>query len=518
MKRGNYILLFVRPILIAALLGIEFLFIGNLGKTDILLLISLIVGGFLISFIGYILFKINVNTSLYIQFILDVILSSVILYFTGGIESPYFILYFIDIIVASIYLFAKGSFVISISSIISFVAVVYLRSKFSVLIPSSFLIFSSNISKGLIFVRTYTYSLAFLTVGALSAYISETLLKGKENLQEIRITLNDIIKSFNDALITLDKNGYIKYFNNYSKKFLKTTKFVINHNYKDILIEELMNKLGDIEDIKENQFEIKLENSYYRVSISRINNGENKIIGYNIFITNISEQKKIIEREKEIERLRAISNLSAAVAHEIGNPLASIKGATEVAISSMDDSSDAKPLLKLVIKESDRLAQILNKFRQISKDRWTEEVRNIDIIEEIKYVTDLVSHDKLFKDIVFKIDCKIENGIVKGAKELNEVFSNLIRNAAQSMNYNGTVKISCYVENENILVVIEDHGKGIGKEDLNNIFKPYFSMKRGGMGMGLTISKQIVEEVGGSIEVESAKEKGTKVKVKLRKA
>ncbi|RKX66803.1 hypothetical protein DRP44_03305, partial [candidate division TA06 bacterium] len=198
--------------------------------------------------------------------------------------------------------------------------------------------------------------------------------------------------------------------------------------------------------------------------------------------------------------------------------LASIKGATEVAISSMDDSSDAKPLLKLVIKESDRLAQILNKFRQISRDRWTEEVRNIDIIEEIKYVTDLVSHDKLFKDIVFKIDCKIENGIVKGAKELNEVFSNLIRNAAQSMNYNGTVKISCYAENENILVVIEDRGKGIGKEDLDNIFKPYFSMKRGGMGMGLAISKQIVEEVGGSIEVESAKEKGTKVKVKLRKA
>lgn len=518
MKRDNYLLLFVRPVLIAVLLGIEFLFMGNLGKTDIILLVSLIAGGGLVSVIGYLLVKINTTISLYVQFTLDVILSSVILYFTGGIESPYFILYFIDIIVASIYLFAKGSFFTSVLSIVSFVAVVYLRSKFTALIPPSFLIFTSNIPKGLIFIRSYTYSLAFLTVGALSAYISEILLKGKENLQEVRITLNDIIKSFNDAIITLDRNGYIKYFNNYSKKFLKTTKSVINRNYKDILIDELAGKLGDVENIEENKFEMKLENSFYRVNINRINDGKNKIIGHNIFITNISEQKKSIEKEKEIERLRAISNLSAAVAHEIGNPLASIKGATEVAISGMDDSSDTKSLLKLVAKESNRLAQILDKFRQISRERWIEKVKDMDVAEEIKYVTDIVAHDKLFKDITFQIDCSAENSIIKGAKELNEVFSNLIRNAAQAMNYRGVIKIKCYTEDEKVSVVIEDSGEGIDKEDLENIFKPYFSMKRGGMGIGLTISKQIVEEVGGDIEVESVKGEGTKIKVKLRRA
>ncbi len=518
MKRGVYTLLFIRPVLISILLGIEFLFVGNLNTTDIVLLVSLILSGVFISFIGFLLTKANYITSLYIQLFLDVLLSSVILYFTGGIESPYFILYFIDIIVASIFLFAKGSFFISLFSIATFTIVVYIRSRFSFFIPPSFAIFTSNISRGLIFVRVYTYSLAFLTVGALSAYVSEVLLKGKRHLQEINITLNDIIKSFNDALITLDRNGYIKYYNNYSKKFIKTTHSVINNYYKNVLIDDFVEKLGDLENIEDKRFEIKMKDAYYRVSINRISSGEEETIGYNIFVTNISEQKKNMEKEKEIERLRAISNLSAAVAHEIGNPLASIKGATEVVMTNIDSSSDLKSLLELVIKESDRLTEIVNKFRQISKERWIEKIMDIDIVEEIKYVADLIKHNKLYKDITVEIDCPENEIIIKGAKELNEVFSNLIQNAAQSMHYKGLIRIKCSLDNDFVHIVVADSGEGISEEDLENIFKPYFSMKKGGMGLGLTISKQIVEEIGGNIDVKSVKKKGTEVTLTLRRA
>ncbi len=190
MKRSYLYLLLNRPIAIMLLVGIEFIFLGNLKSSDVLILMSVILGAMLISIIGYILLKVKERISLYTQFILDIILSSTILYLTGGIESPYFILYFINIIVSSIFLFAKGSFIVSAISIGFFVTTVFLRAKFKMFVPESFLIFSSSIPNEVIFIRAYTYSLSFFMVGALSAYISERFIQGKRNLQEIKITLN----------------------------------------------------------------------------------------------------------------------------------------------------------------------------------------------------------------------------------------------------------------------------------------------------------------------------------------
>ncbi|MCK4544844.1 hypothetical protein KAU43_04840 [candidate division WOR-3 bacterium] len=161
MKRNYLYLLLNRPIAIMLLVGVEFVFLGNLKSSDVLILISVILAAILISIIGYILLKVKEEISLYTQFVLDIILSSAILYLTGGIESPYFILYFINIIVSSIFLFAKGSFIVSAISIGLFVTTVFLRSKFRMFVPESFLIFSSSIPSEVIFIRSYTYSLSF---------------------------------------------------------------------------------------------------------------------------------------------------------------------------------------------------------------------------------------------------------------------------------------------------------------------------------------------------------------------
>ena len=517
MKRSYLYLLLNRPMAIMLLVGIEFIFLGNLKSSDVLILISVILSAILISIIGYILLKVKEGISLYTQFALDVILSSVILYLTGGIESPYFILYFINIIVSSIFLFARGSFIISAISIGLFVITVFLRSKFRIFVPESFLIFSSSIPSEVIFIRSYTYSLSFFMVGALSAYVSERFIQGKRNLQEIKITLNDIISGIKNAIITMDKNGYIKYVNRFAGDFIKDGE-ILNRKYNEILKPDLLSKIGEINDSisQDRKFEMEVKEQFYDVNINTIQDRNNEILGYNLIIFDITDKKRNIAKEKEFERLQIISHLSAAITHEIGNPLASIKGATEVVLSDMGKDDERRKLLGLILKESGRLNDIVNKFRYISRKNWVEEVKPLELIENLKYIIDILEHNKLFRNINIDFNCKYNSIIVKGADELKEVFTNIIHNAAQSMDYTGDINIQCKEEGNTVVISIKDNGKGINNKMVKDIFKPYFSMKKGGLGLGLTISKQIMDEIGGKIDIVSIPKEGTVVTLTLR--
>ncbi len=223
---------------------------------------------------------------------------------------------------------------------------------------------------------------------------------------------------------------------------------------------------------------------------------------------------QIREMEKEVARSRhltSISSLAAGVAHEIRNPLSSIKGFAIYLKERLQSDSEDKKTADIIVDEVERLNRVITQLIEFA--------RPIELKKEKTRVSDLVDHAlKLIETEARKNNIKI-----KVAPENNELFAevdpdkvkqvllNIFLNALAAMKNGGSLDINIFEEKENLQVAVKDTGTGIGENDLPRIYDPYFTSKPAGTGLGLAVVQKIMEAHGGKISVESAEGKGTKV-------
>ncbi len=238
---------------------------------------------------------------------------------------------------------------------------------------------------------------------------------------------------------------------------------------------------------------------------------------------------EVYEKMKDKDRLIALGEMAAGLAHEIRNPLGSIKGASQYLIPDINQS-DAQDLLKVINDEVDRLNRVVSKFLDYAGP-FRLNLQNSDINEILAKSSDLVSQKNMPANI--KIEMNLGNNLPEveiDRDQIQQVCLNLILNGIQAMPTGGTLTIStCLVQNDKNLTMandkidpavrvaenqfiqlkFEDIGEGIPPKDLKNIFTPFFTSKEGGVGLGLAISNRIIEAHGGSIKVISQIGKGS---------
>ncbi len=225
----------------------------------------------------------------------------------------------------------------------------------------------------------------------------------------------------------------------------------------------------------------------------------------------ISQQKIAEEMLLRKEKLSVVGELAAGIAHEIRNPLTSIKGFIQL-LEENEHVPDH--YLTVMSSEMDRINQIVGELLILSKPQMRE-YRHFDMSEVLNYVIKVMGHEAILKGITLNVEVPSSSIWVFGDKnQCVQVFINIIKNAIESMD-EGEIHVDWKVLNDTIVIAIQDQGVGIPSDRLKRLGEPFFTLKEKGMGLGLTISQKIIEDHKGSILIESEVKKGTRVEVTL---
>jgi signal transduction histidine kinase len=208
------------------------------------------------------------------------------------------------------------------------------------------------------------------------------------------------------------------------------------------------------------------------------------------------------EQVKRADRLSAIGQLSASLAHEIRNPLASIDGAANLIESPQTPEDMRRSSLAIVHKEIGRLNRLLTSLLDFARPRCPE-LQSVDAGTLIDAIVNLAGHSAQQKGITLRKDTPHPLPAIEcDPEQIKQVLLNLTINAVQSMEGPGEVVISARQDGSAVEIGVKDEGCGVSEEDLEKIFNPFFTTKDTGTGLGLSVAYQIVAQHGGAMRAE----------------
>jgi PAS domain S-box-containing protein len=244
-------------------------------------------------------------------------------------------------------------------------------------------------------------------------------------------------------------------------------------------------------------------------TIVRDENGS--IIHFYGYILDITKHKRNEEAIRRTEKLNTVGEFAAGIAHEIRNPLTSLKGFLQL-IKNGEIKEEYKDIME---SELDRIESILKEFLILSKPHLTKYNKK-DVHVLFKQILPLFETQATYHNIQLITEFDSEEILINcNENQLKQVFINFIKNAMEAMSNGGVIKIECKKEHDELCIRFIDEGSGISEENIKRLREPFFTTKENGTGLGLMISFKIIEEHGGTIQVESRVGIGSIFKIKL---
>ncbi|MFC1475208.1 nitrogen regulation protein NR(II) [Candidatus Zixiibacteriota bacterium] len=479
-------------------------------------------------------YKLKNVTSILIglQFLFELIIESSIIYSTGNINSPFSVLFILTIISAALVYRLIGSLILASLTSVAYAFIIWLglgwRDDPELSMKALKTIFSTQDS---VFYSIFLHILIFYLVAFISGYLSERL-KERDKLLEVasqalkkaKLETDDILKHLNSGLLTIDANGYIIYFNRAAEKILGyREEDVKGMHCKDVFAERMPDLSSSLlagirANIEHPRKEIAILNHDggqvpLGLSTSILREIDHGMRGIIAIFSDLTEAKLLESKVRIADRLSAIGELSASIAHEIRNPLAAISGSVEVLKSDLDVSGENKRLMNLIIKESDRLTNLLNEFLTYAKiDR--PKYQKVELLHIVSDVIEILHHHRSFSDnININIDSDESIIYVVGDEGLiKQLLLNIAVNACEAfIAQKGSLIFRLVYKKDvgKIELYIQDDGPGIDPDLLKDIYNPFFSTKKEGTGLGLSIVQKICSALKLYISVDSQIDEGT---------
>lgn len=341
-----------------------------------------------------------------------------------------------------------------------------------------------------------------------------------KSLETKESTVNEILRNMNEGLVLIDTDLKVVQLNDASKKLFKSN-MQTDYTGMDVVrltrSQGVLSRLNDlIETHKSSSFEIMVDEDNLKIYLSPIENG-NALTGIIMLILDVNDEKKA-------EKLRR--EFSANVSHELKSPLTSISGYAELIKNGMVKEEDIKKFSGIIFDEAGQMLRLIDNIIMISK---LDERPQLKSEEEVSIKETIDNILKLYKGKIdaknLSVECHIEDGLKKNVPlgMLSELYRNLISNAIKYNKDGGKLTISVEKRGDNIISKISDNGIGLEKDEIPRIFERFYMVDKGrnrntnSTGLGLSIVKHIVEDMGGSIDVNSELGKGTTFKVIFNK-
>ena len=230
-----------------------------------------------------------------------------------------------------------------------------------------------------------------------------------------------------------------------------------------------------------------------------------------IYITSIfdnTDYMRLQDQVKEQSYLKELGQMSASIAHEIRNPLTALKGFMELIKSEAPVSQES--YFSIMDQEFERLDSILSELLFLSKPR-SMNVEQVDLVELAKEAIDFMQFEALMHHVILQleVDEKLSHVVLGNGGRIRQMLINLVKNAVQAMDKQGSISIRLHATSSYVQLCVQDEGIGLSKEAYNNLFKPFFTTKDQGTGLGLPLVKKIMDDANGTVEVESMPYIGT---------
>ncbi len=452
---------------------------------------------------------------LYGQVIFDTVLITWIVNLTGGAESPFAPLYIVLICAAGVLLPILGTVLIGLLA-----SVLYFVSSLWGPIASF---------DGSVLLQIGLFILVALVTGYLGDQLRKTgtaLGEVETELRLLRLDTDDILDTILSAVITVDSDGRLAYIN-------PTAVELLDLPAADWLGEPVLDELngrapglGDVitrtmQGGPISRYETRpLEDGTFVLGVSTTlmaqSAGERPPV--TAIFQDITEKKRVEALRRRAERLEAVAELSASLAHEIKNPLASIRSAVEQITEGKVDEDDSLLLRNLVLRESDRLSRLLTEFIDFARVKVIDP-EAVELTHVVNHAVQLVrAHPDATGRIIEAAipDVEGEDGVwVKGSEDLlHRAVLNLVLNAVQWAGEGGTVSIAMDPIHSDLLspalgaanlvrLSVADSGPGVPEDLFDHIFDPFFTRRPGGTGLGLALVQRAVEAHGGAVFVDN---------------
>jgi two-component system sensor histidine kinase PilS (NtrC family) len=451
----------------------------------------------------------------YTQIAVDLILITWAVNRTGGLDSYLTSLYFLVIVISSILLERRGAFVAgTASSVIHFA---HMDLSYFRYIPSTTVGWPDLPS------LQYIISLSifgFCSVAFLSNFLAESWRRAGAELQKstgqvafLQAFSDRIMDSLGTGLVTTDSEGRIYLFN-------RAAESISGYRSEEALRMEIWEVFSGLEPkVDASRFEISATRRdgasvNLRFSVSPVMIDEQNTAGYVWCIDDVTELRALEQQMRQKEQMAAIGALSAGIAHEIRNPLASLVGSFNLLQSELKLDPDQRRLAEIIRREAERLNRTITEFLSYARPRSPNRKR-VDLSELVSETVQLMRNSAELKQ-----EHRIETRLRPAPAEVDEsmmrqVFYNLASNAFKAMPDGGTLTIALEERNGNAQIRFQDTGVGFEEEELKRLFVPFNSSFKNGTGLGLPIVYQIVNAHNGSIDVRSRKGAGTTVVIDL---
>ncbi len=351
--------------------------------------------------------------------------------------------------------------------------------------------------------------------GVVLLFMAQSYRSTKASLSRIKAFSDHLVENMPIGLMAVDKNMRIALSNNTAGSILSISPPDISgKGAEEILPLALWKLISGLEDHKgviETEIECILNDGKIvplEVSATELKDEKGDFLGYIILFKDLSEVRSLRREVARSQRLASIGSLAAGVAHEIRNPLSSIKGFA-VYFKERQEKEEDKQIAGIMIQEVDRLNRVVSQLVELSRPVSVSK-KPVSLRTVIDNSLKLLERDATEKKIEIKTGFMADDlQIAIDGDRINQVLLNLYLNAIESMEKGGKLSVSLSEEEGGAIIKISDTGPGIGEKDLPHIFDPYFTTKTTGTGLGLAIVHNIIEAHDGKITVESRPGEGS---------
>lgn len=366
----------------------------------------------------------------------------------------------------------------------------------------------------------------FITGAFMTGFLlnREKLLSLRTRHEQAKNYIETLLNGINDAVIAVDREMNIVVFNNTAGDLCsKNAADVQGRPYSEVFPEDemLLSKAvengGKLPYSEKECTGFKSETKIVGISISTVRGPKSEFNMVLAIVRDLTEQRRLTEKLNRREKLSAMGELAAGVAHEIRNPLNAINVIIQRFQYEFEPKEDAEEYMQLagtVRAEVDRVNSIIRQFLEFARPKKIEPAKfNIaDLFDETKRI---MSSQAATKHIRLEDHTESDFEIIADREKMKQVMLNLVQNSIDAISSGGLIIFEAEAEGQTAILRIKDNGAGIPEEEQKHVFDLYFSAKPGGTGLGLSIVDQIISEHGGEISIDSAPGKGTTITIQL---
>jgi two-component system sensor histidine kinase HydH len=360
--------------------------------------------------------------------------------------------------------------------------------------------------------------------GIVSLFLAQAYRSAKTSLTRIKAYSDTVVENMPIGLLALDADGKITSFNQTAEAVLqRSSREVLGKKANEVLpqqlwclIDELKGKKGIIE--KEIDCSLEDGNTVpLDASVSSLEGDNGAFLGDIILFRDLTEVQNLKREIERNQRLASLGRLAAGIAHEIRNPLSSIKGFATYFRERYKEIPEDQKTAEIMVHEVERLNRVIGQLLEFAHPMKINQ-KPTSMHTLIKHSLKMVQGQAQAQNINIRTNLSPEiKDVSIDPDRISQVLLNLYLNSIEAMGHGGTlsVELSLDEDSQKIRIAISDTGFGINNKDLVHVFDPYFTTKQSGTGLGLAIVHKIIESHKGEVRVESKPNKGTTVTILL---